>query len=215
MHRGQRSDKFSFTFNSSIQDDGNLSLEERAEAAEQLKQSVKAGDAHVQYIIGTAYRDSGLLIPDVAKARKLLERVAEQEIDAAQYALGELYLSDDADVHDSAKGIYWLKHSADNGNTYAAHEQLTVAQENGHAYASFFVNRIERGEQHPPSVVLSAMRLLYHMGNIFRDNAPAPAANSVQIDRKRLQELQRKRIALGHKPDDHEVEQQGYTMQFH
>lgn len=53
------------------------------------------------------------------------------------------------------------------------------------------------------------------MGNIFRDNAPIPAATGIQIDRKRLQELQRKRIALGHKPDDHELEPQGYTMQFH
>ena len=35
------------------------------------------------------------------------------------------------------------------------------------------------------------------MGNIFRDNAPIPAATGIQIDRKRLQELQRKRIALG------------------
>lgn len=70
---------------------------------------------------GTAYRDGGLLIPDTVKAQKLFERAAEQEIDAAQYALGKLYLSDDADVHDSAKGVYWLKRSADNGNDYAAY----------------------------------------------------------------------------------------------
>ena len=81
--------------------------------------------------------------------------------------------------------------------------------------ASFFIDRIDRGEQHPPSVMLAATRLLYHMGNIFR--APAmPTVGGIHIDLKRLQELQRKRIALGHKPDDHEVEQQqGYTMQFH
>ena len=45
-----------------------------------------------QYIIGTAYRDGGLLIPDAAKAQKLLERAAEQDLDVAQYALGKLYL---------------------------------------------------------------------------------------------------------------------------
>ncbi len=61
---------------------------------------------HTQYIIGTAYRNGGLLILDTVKARKLLERAAAQEIDAAQYALGKLYLSDDADVHDFTKGIY-------------------------------------------------------------------------------------------------------------
>ena len=74
---------------------------------------------------------------------------------------------------------------------------------------------MERGEQRPPSVLLAATRLLCHMGNIFRDNAPAPTATGVQIDRKRLAQMRQKRIALGHKPDDHELEQQqGYTMQF-
>lgn len=155
--------------------DVDLTLEERDEAAEQLERLADAKDAHAQYIIGTAYRNGGLLIPDTVKARKLLERAAAQEIDTAQYALGKLYLSDDADVHDFTKGIYRLKRSADNGNDYAA----------------------------------------YHMGNIFRDNAPIPAATGIQIDRKRMQELQRKRIALGRKPDDHELEPQGYTMQFH
>ena len=127
-----------------------------------------------------------------------------------------------------------MRQAADNGNAYAqyllgkltlmgegipkdmdaAYEWFAAARDNGHTYAEFFMKRMERGEQEPPSVLLSATRLLYHMGNIFRDNAPAPAATGVQIDRKRLQELQRKRIALGHKPDDHEFEPQGYTMQF-
>ena len=254
-----------------VANDESFPLEERDEAAEQLERLADAGDAYAQYIIGTAYRDGGLLIPDTAKAQKFLERAAEQDLDVAQYALGKLYLSDDEDVHDPAKGIYWLKRSADNGNDFAAYrlgkeylsgkntikdaetavsylrqaadngsayaqyllgkltlmgegvpknmdaayEWFAAARDNGHAYAEFFIKRMERGEQEPPSVLLSATRLLYHMGNIFRDNAPAPAANGVQIDRKRLQELQRKRIALGHKPDDHEFEPQGYTMQFH
>ena len=42
-------------------------------------------------------------------------------MDVAQYALGKLYLSDEADVHNPAKGIYWLKRSADNGNDFAAY----------------------------------------------------------------------------------------------
>ena len=68
----------------------------------------------------------------------------------------------------------------------------------------------------PPNILLSATRLLYHMGNIFRDNAPAPAANGIQIDRKRLARMRQKRVALGHRPDDHELEQQqGFSMKFH
>ena len=255
----------------SVANDESFPLVERDEAAEQLERLADAGDAYAQYIIGTAYRDGGLLIPDTVKAQKLLERAAEQAWDAAQYALGKLYLSDDADVHDPAKGIYWLKRSADNGNDYAAYrlgkeylsgknvskdaaaavgylwqaandgnayaqyllgklylmgegvlkdtdaayEWFAPARDNGHGYAEFFMERMEHDEQTPPSVLLSATRLLYHMGNIFRDNAPAPAATGVQIDRKRLAQLRQKRVALGHKPDDHELEQQGYTMQFH
>ena len=255
----------------SIANDDSFPLEERDEAAEQLEQLAEDGDAYAQYIIGTAYRDGGLLIPDTAKAQKFLECAAKQEIDAAQYALGKLYLSDDTDVHDSAKGIYWLQRSADNGNDYAAYrlgkeylsgkkvpkdaaaaaEYLWQAANNGNAYAQYllgklylmgegvpkdadaayqwftkaycgghtyagmFMDRIDRGEQRPPSVLLSATRLLYHMGNIFRDNAPIPAANGIQIDRKRLARLRQKRVALGHKPDDHELEPQGYAMQFH
>ena len=47
--------------------DVDLSLEERDKAAEQLERLAENGDAHAQYIIGTAYRDGGLLIPDTIK----------------------------------------------------------------------------------------------------------------------------------------------------
>ena len=92
-------------------------------------------------------------------------------------------------------------------DTDAAYEWFAEAEQNGHAYAGFFMDRIDRGEQRPPAVLLSATRLLYHMGNIFRDNAPAPAATGVQIDRKRLQRLRAKKMAMGHKWSDHENEQ--------
>lgn len=45
------------------------------------------------------------------------------------------------------------------------------------------------------------------MSNIFRDNAPAPAATGVQIDRKRLARLRAKKMSMGHKWNDHEDEQ--------
>ena len=246
----------------SVANDESFPLAERDEAAEQLEQLAEDGDAYAQYVIGTAYRDGGLLIPDTVKAQKLLERAAKQDLDAAQYALGKLYLSDDADVHDPAKGIYWLKRSADNGNDFAAYrlgkeylsgkntikdaetavsylrqaadngstyaqyllgkltlmgegvpkdmdaayEWFAAARDNGHTYAEFFMKRMERGEQEPPSVLLASTRLLYHMGDIFRDNAPAPAANGIQIDHKRLQRLREKKMAMGHKWNDHENE---------
>ena len=58
----------------------------------------------------------------------------------------------------------------------------------------------------------AVVRMLHHMGRIFRDNAVTDATHrGMQIDRKRRKQLQEKRIAMGHKPDDHE-EEQGQTM---
>ena len=173
---------------------------------------------------------------DPAKGIYWLKRSADNGNDYAAYRLGKEYLSGETTVKNASAAAEYLWQAANNGNAYAqylleklylmgegvpkdadaAYQWFTAAQENGHAYASFFVDRIERGEHHPPSVMLAVTRLLYHMGNIFRDNAPAPAATGIQIDRKRLARLRQKRVALGHKPDDHELEQQqGFSMKFH
>ena len=58
--------------------------------------------------------------------------------------------------------------------------------------------------RHIPANVV--MRLLHHMGQIFRTSMPViPPA--LRIDSKRRRRLQEKRMALGHKRDDHEDEQ--------
>ena len=63
-----------------------------------------------------------------------------------------------------------------------------------------------------PSVMLSVTRLLYHMGTVFWEQAPAPSVpGGIRIDRKRLVQLREKKIAMGHKPDDH-ADYQGPTM---
>ena len=67
----------------------------------------------------------------------------------------------------------------------------------------------------PESVSACMIRMLHHMGNIFRDNTPQDSTTGVpRIDRKRLRELTTLKIALGHRPDDHEEEQTmgGMTM---
>ena len=244
--------------------DESISLEERDRAAAELEQIANQGDPHAQYIMGLLYRDGGLLVPDAEQAKRWWE-LSAQELPDAQYTLGKLYLSDDPDTHDPAKGLYWLQQAADSGHEYAAYrlgkEYLTgesvskdaekaatylrqaaeqanpyaqyllgklclmgegvpkdtesaqywfsVAERNGHAYAGYFLDRMERQEDlPPPNILLSATRLLHHMGNIFRDNAPRPAApTGIQIDHKRLQRLREKKMAMGHKWNDHEEEQ--------
>ena len=58
----------------------------------------------------------------------------------------------------------------------------------------------------------STIRLFHQMGQIFRENA-APPSNpmGIRIDSKRRKKLIQKRLAMGHKQDDHEQEQ-GYEQ---
>ncbi|WP_119310996.1 MobP3 family relaxase [Oscillibacter sp. PEA192] len=60
-------------------------------------------------------------------------------------------------------------------------------------------------DYHAPTVGETVVRMLHHMSGIFEDNSKIDQIHrGLQIDRKRRQELQRKRLAMGHKPDDHE-----------
>ena len=59
----------------------------------------------------------------------------------------------------------------------------------------------------------STVRFFHQMGQIFRDNA-APPSNpmGIRIDSKRRKKLMQKRLAMGHKQDDHE-QNYGQTLQ--
>ena len=65
--------------------------------------------------------------------------------------------------------------------------------------------------QLPPEYLLnSTIRLFHQMGQIFRDNAMPPCnPMGIRMDSKRRKKLMQKRLAMGHKQDDHEQEQ-GY-----
>ena len=58
----------------------------------------------------------------------------------------------------------------------------------------------------------STIRLFHQMGRIFRDNAALPSnPMGIRIDSKRRKKLMQKRLAMGHKQDDHE-QVQGYEQ---
>ena len=216
--------------------DGGLLIPDTAKAQKLLERAAEQDLDAAQYALGKLYLSDDADVHDPAKGIYWLKRSADNGNDHAAYRLGKEYLSGKNVPKDASTAAEYLRQAANNGNAYAqyllgkltlmgegvpkdmdaAYEWFAAARDNGHAYAEFFMKRMERGEQEPPSVLLSATRLLYHMGNIFRDNAPAPAANGIQIDHKRLAQLRQKRVALGHKPDDHELEQQqGFSMKFH
>lgn len=52
-------------------------------------------------------------------------------------------------------------------------------------------------------VARAVTRLLHHMGNIFQQQMPQLAAHGMQVDSKLLRRLREKKMAHGHKADDH------------
>lgn len=215
---------------------GGLLIPDTVKAQKLLERAAEQDLDAAQYALGKLYLSDDADVHDPAKGIYWLKRSADNGNDYAAYRLGKEYLSGKNVSKDAAAAVGYLWQAANDGNAYAqyllgklylmgegvlkdtdaAYEWFAAARDNGHGYAEFFMERMEHDEQTPPSVLLSATRLLYHMGNIFRDNAPAPAATGVQIDRKRLAQMRQKRVALGHKPDDHELEQQqGFSMKFH
>ena len=93
--------------------------------------------------------------------------------------------------------------SAEKASTDAS-ANPTLADENTSSAAS-------HDAQLPSEYLLnSTVRLFHQVGQIFRDNA-APPSNpmGIRVDSKRRKKLMQKRLAMGHKQDDHEQEQ-GY-----
>ena len=120
-----------------------------------------------------------------------LTQSAETGNQFAQYTLGKLYL----DRRDAGQAYYWFSQAAAQGNEYSW----------------FFLDRWDTLK--PSSVMLSVTRLRHHMGRIFQDKVPPLSVpGGIQIDRKRLAQLREKKIAMGHKPDDHEEPSQNWTM---
>ena len=57
----------------------------------------------------------------------------------------------------------------------------------------------------PPSVMLAVTRLLHRVAQTFRE-APLPSDATTMhphMDRKRLEKLREKKLAMGHRLDDH------------
>lgn len=167
------------------------------EAVSCYEKAAVQGNNYAAYRLGRMYLEGTDVPKDTAKAVEYLTNAAQEGNQYAQYTLGKLYLAG-ADVgQDRGQAYRWFWESASQGNEYA----------------QFFLDHFN--DNHSPNVLLSATKLLHHMGRIFQDNSIPPCPpGSHRTDRKLLQKIRQKKIALGHKPDDHEEEQNmgGMTM---
>ena len=152
---------------------------------EWLERAAQNGSGYAAYRLGKECLRGKAVEKDVAKAVEWFTQAAESGNLYAQYALGKLYLEGEDVPKDEEAAVYWLTESAGQGNKCAQH-------------------LLEHRDQ-SPSVLLSVTRLLCHMGDIFRDNAPPrPSPSAMSVDRKLRRKIQEKKIAMGHKPNDHE-----------
>ena len=94
-----------------------------------------------------------------------------------------------------------------------AKQWFTAAAKQGNTYAQFFLDRMAQTPDRDPNVLLSVTRLLHQVSNICRQNTVPPAnPEGPRIESKRRKKLMQKRLAMGHKIDDHEDPQFGMTM---
>ena len=192
-----------------------------SEALYWLEQSARNGDPRGQYALGTWYLKRGSL----QNALQWLTAAADQGYSAAQYRLGVLYLTGEQMEKELRLAVRYLTASAERGNQYAQYalgslylsgdgvsrddvlgrEWLSRSAAQGNPYAQHL---LDHPDQNWTTVAQSVTRLLYHMSRIFEDTCKADAMHrGLQIDRKRRQQLRERRLALGHKPDDHEDEE--------
>ena len=211
--------------------DGPLLIPDSVEARYWFEQAADQGHLVAQYSLAKLYLSDDLEVRDTRKGMNWLYTAAVNGSHYAMYRLAKELLKGDLIKRNSDAAVEWFTQSAERGNPYAQYmlgklyltgkeapydeeravHWLTRSAEQNNQYAQYLLNHLE--ENRLPSAMLVVTRLLHHMSRVFRDNSvPKSRPGGVQIDRKRLKKLQEKRIALGHKPDDHEQQWPDMTM---
>ena len=196
--------------------DGGPVAQNMTQAVMWFSQAAERGNQYAMYALGKLRLEAD----DPAAARRWFRQSADLGNQFAQYQLGKLLLCGDGVAKDTAGAVRWLTESAEQGNQYAQYalgklyllgkdisqdresavRWFTLAAEQGNEYARYFLDHMDDS----PSLFASATRLLHHMGRIFQEQAPPPSGGISFVDSKLRRKIREKKIAMGHKPDDHE-----------
>ena len=207
--------------------DGPVLIPDSVEAWYWFDQSARQGVVAAQYELGILLLTNDSEVRDLKSGIQWLEYAVRHGSDCASYRLGKEFLKGEIVERDITKAVEYLTQSAEAGNQYAqyalgklyldsqdreqAHYWFTRSAAQGNEYAQFFLERWDNLK--PTSIILSITRLLYYMSRIFQEQMPVPTVpGGIRIDRKRLVQLREKKIAMGHKADDHEEQVPSQTM---
>lgn len=206
-------------------DGGKAIQQDTAKAVKLFTKAAEQDNSFAAFALARLLLDGADALPkDVPTALVWLRRSAEQVNQYAQYRLGKILLQGEPIPKDTLGAIRWLTKSAEQGNQFAqyalgkiyllgrdaprdkeaAARWFTLAAAQGNEFAQYFLDHMDD----PPgsSLLQTATRLLHHLGNIFREQTPPPSSGGMRaaVDRKFLRKIREKKIAQGHKQDDHE-----------
>ncbi len=191
-------------------------------AVELFTKSAEQNNQYALYALGKLYLLGEDVPKDIKAAIKWLAASADQNNQFAQYSLGKLYLLGKETEKDIPTAVGLLTASAEQGNQYAqyalgklyllghdvkrdkeiAKHWLSLSATQGNLYAQFFLERMDSFKE--PSVLLSATKLMHHLGNIFPKEYKAMGGSPLlQVDRKLRKKLIEKKSAQGHAYNDY------------
>ena len=166
--------------------EGKVMPKNIVQAIHYFETSNEYGNPWASYQLGKLYLQGKEMPKNIEKAIQYLTSSAETGNSFSQYLLGKTYLLGKDVPKDKEEAIKWLRLSAEQGNEYA----------------KFFLDNIDKFRD--PSVALVISRLLRHMSKIFEETSmPYRNLNGMKIDSKLLRKLKEKKVAQGHKGDEH------------
>lgn len=132
------------------------------------------------------YMINGEKVPkDIGRAIEYLKIADKHNNEFAQYMLGRLFLFG-KDVEKDKE---------------AALEYLTKSAVQGNEFARYLLEHMD--DVYHQSLALLTSRFFYHVSQIFRQQIPVNANPLYGVDRKLKLKIMKKKIAMGHRHDDH------------
>lgn len=194
-------------------------------AMEWLGQAAGANNSYALYTLGKLFLIGADLPKDMERSIYYFKRAAEGGNEYAEFQLGKLYLLGEDVPKNAEEAITWFSRCADRGNQFAQYDLgklylcgrevprdrekaiplLEAAAAQGNIYAQFLLDHLDSFQD--PSVFLSATRLLHQLTKIFQEEEQREGARRISVDRKTRRKIREKKVAQGHKGDDHEPQE--------
>lgn len=158
--------------------EGKVVEQDIPKAIEYLEKAAEQGNSYAAYLAGKI-RLTEDTVKDIEKAIRNFEIAAKAGNAYAEYQLGRLFFFGNDVPKDEAKGMDYLKSSAEHGNEYA--EKL--------------IHSIKSNRN--LSAGLGALRLFRHLGRIMQDAVDERQKGIGAIDKKLRRQIEEKKQAHG------------------